>query len=260
MDTHLVFYVDMLGVRSLIKSQDIVRIEGLQNLLHDIALLRGPFELIDDRTDPIITRPEISTFSDHIVISYRIGGEGLVTDIVSGAFAAGRLIAELAATAFPLGLMIRGGATLGQLHHRDGVVLGEALVEAYELESQLANYPRVLLSKSLYSQLKEGMDWDFLLTDLDGLPHLNYFRWFCTYGEENGKIFVRWLDEVLTPVTENIQKLEAARSVKEVAKWVWFKNTVDQFISVAEKLFQGVSLVPGQKLAMRRHSKPRNER
>jgi hypothetical protein len=61
-------YVDLLGVRTLIKSQDIARIDDLQTLLHDVASLRGPFELIDGTTDPRITRPGtpdifFSTFS-----------------------------------------------------------------------------------------------------------------------------------------------------------------------------------------------------
>ena len=51
------------------------------------------------------------------------------------------------------GILLRGGITVGQLCHKDNIVYGPAMVEAYELESKSAIYPRVIVSEKFYLQL-----------------------------------------------------------------------------------------------------------
>lgn len=63
-----------------------------------------------------------------------------------------KLVAAIAAAALKLGVLIRGGATVEQLHHEQGVVLGEAMVEAYQLESSVSIYSRITVSRKIYSQ------------------------------------------------------------------------------------------------------------
>jgi len=55
----------------------------------------------------------------------------------------------LAAEAIRRGMLIRGGAAVGQLHHRNGVIAGRAMNDAYEIESRLAHYPRIAVSPDL---------------------------------------------------------------------------------------------------------------
>ena len=43
------------------------------------------------------------------------------------------------------GFLIRGGVTIGQISHSENTCFGPALVRAYQLESQFAFYPRVVL-------------------------------------------------------------------------------------------------------------------
>lgn len=49
------------------------------------------------------------------------------------------------------------------------------MVEAYELESRHAIYPRIAVSRALYSRVKFEPRNHVLLTDHDGITHLNYF-------------------------------------------------------------------------------------
>jgi hypothetical protein len=86
--------------------------------------------------------PATSTFSDHIVMSYPMSELRSITDETSHVALSLALIdlrnrvGMIAASAFPLGFLIRGGITLGGLYHSAGVVFGEGLVEAYRLESE----------------------------------------------------------------------------------------------------------------------------
>ena len=56
------------------------------------------------------------------------------------------LVQDIARWSLLSGFLIRGGITIGKLYHNatQGVVFGEALVEAYNLESKDAIYPRVI--------------------------------------------------------------------------------------------------------------------
>jgi hypothetical protein len=43
-----------------------------------------------------------------------------------------------------LGYFVRGAIALGKLYHDDEMVFGDALVRAYELETSVARFPRIL--------------------------------------------------------------------------------------------------------------------
>ena len=56
---------------------------------------------------------------------------------------------------YNLGLMMRGGISIGNLIHEEaGALFGPSMNEAYELESTLAIYPRIVFSKDATNHLK----------------------------------------------------------------------------------------------------------
>src|SRR4051794_26916634 len=61
-------------------------------------------------------------------------------------------LAGVAEMALRIGVLLRGGMDFGELYHQDGVVFGEALVRAYNLEKS-ARVPRVLVSDSIIAKL-----------------------------------------------------------------------------------------------------------
>ena len=98
-------------------------------------------------------RPEVSTFSDNIVISYPLASmtKELSPHSVPIFVLSQTLLSILASQALRLGFLLRGGAAIGRLYHDSGVIFGDALVEAYRLESQIAIYRRVILSPGITS-------------------------------------------------------------------------------------------------------------
>ena len=52
---------------------------------------------------------------------------------------------------------MRGAITVGDIHQSDeeNIIFGNALIETYELESNIAIYPRIILSKSAYKFMQD---------------------------------------------------------------------------------------------------------
>jgi hypothetical protein len=51
------------------------------------------------------------------------------------------------------GILIRGGITVGKLVKSWGQLFGPAIVRAYELESKIAKYPRIVVGKEVFEEL-----------------------------------------------------------------------------------------------------------
>ncbi|KJC48378.1 hypothetical protein UB31_16660 [Bradyrhizobium sp. LTSP849] len=82
------------------------------------------------------------TFSDCIVMSEKASPLGLVHLLAATTHAALSLL--------EIGIFIRGGFAKGLLYHSDQVVLGPAMIRAYQLESSIARYPRILVDQSTH--------------------------------------------------------------------------------------------------------------
>ena len=239
MSEHLIFFIDFLGFSKATCDWDEPKMAALIKLLHDLASLRSEFsfgEKLREGGTEFHIRPAITTFSDHIVISYpakhmvKLGEDDYLG---SALLLSQHLIGGLAANAMRLGLLIRGGATIGNLYHAGGVVIGKAMVEAYELESRVAIYPRIVVARKLYSQVKTTPRDMVLLEDHDGITHFNYFvSMILAGGGSPGADFKQqmnaWLAEARRIIAENIDTFEKQERWNELAKWAWFKNNLEK--------------------------------
>lgn len=84
----------------------------------------------------------ITQFSDCIVVSYRVQERSAVF----------WLLMEIAFCVVDLverGFLLRGGLTVGDLHHTKKHVVGPAMVRAHELESKVASSPRIIIDPSV---------------------------------------------------------------------------------------------------------------
>ncbi|MDX1922694.1 MAG: hypothetical protein SFW65_06170 [Alphaproteobacteria bacterium] len=249
MEEHLIIYIDFLGFAEATVEWDDKKAKQIIKLLHDLANLRSEFKLIKtERSDghSIEMRPTVTTFSDHIVMSYPIeklqilGGENFIEITL---FMIQRLVGALAAAAMNLGLLIRGGATIGQLYHADAVVMGKAMVEAYKLESKVALYPRIAFSRKLYSRVLTESRSLILSKDNDGITHLNYFSsMVLAGGGEPGEGFPLrlkiWLDNANDVIKSNIENFEKNEDWNKLSKWVWFNKHFEPIAKIHASNFK----------------------
>lgn len=151
-EVRLVAFLDVLGWRAAIeKSQtdpDLVKVLGL-----GLAALHGQADMVKwmqehggDSGWP--GDPQMTQFSDSIVISTSADLHGKFQLIMS---------LQQACTAMLMnGFLIRGGVTVGQMLHRGGLAYGPALTHAYDLESEVATHPRIILQNELSEAWGQG--------------------------------------------------------------------------------------------------------
>jgi hypothetical protein len=234
-ETHFTAFVDFLGFSEVsTKTDDITRSKVL-SLLLSLSALRGEFHVESTSQENGKTshiKPAISTFSDHIVISYPLDPIYADTDFdehttaffIMGQFT--KLLTSIAAAALHIGFLVRGGATIGKLYHAQGVVFGEALVEAVQLESRTSVYPRIVLSPQITDRPAWIDHHQHVAKDSDGLYHVDYFKELLLGSAPPGSAYgagVRsWLTDAGIVISRNLTELRRTGELTALSKWTWF--------------------------------------
>ncbi len=243
-------FIDFLGFKEVATETDESTRLKILDLLLSLSTLRGEFDVQSTGPENFKIRqirPAISTFSDHIVISYPtkpISADTGFDERNTAYFIRMhfyQLLTSIAAAALRIGFLVRGGATIDKLYHTKGVVFGKALVDAYEIESQTSIYPRVVLSH----QITNRQIWIENQTDIiqsgDGLYHFNYFKSLALSSAERGESYASnvkaWFEDVIGIVDKKLQELENKGKLKEFAKWAWFAR---EFLSGLEQQDQHI--------------------
>ncbi len=129
----VVAFIDIIGFGSIIKALDEQPglHEGIARTLRELK----SFESMSQKEGFAYSELEISAFSDSIVLS------GKPADAFSILWGAGWLQAELLKD----GILLRGGIARGKTFHEGGILYGEGMLKAYNLEKSTAFYPRVVI-------------------------------------------------------------------------------------------------------------------
>jgi hypothetical protein len=239
-------FVDFLGFSEVSSgTDDATRLKVLK-LLQALSALRGEFDVqstIQETGKTSHIKPAISTFSDHIVISYPLqpisseteSDEHLTAFIIVTQFM--ELFTRIAAAALRIGFLVRGGATIGKLYHARGVAFGEALVDAFQIESRTSIYPRVVLSPRITRRPMWIENQPDVAKGNDGLYHFDYFKPLLLKaappGERYAATLKEWLTDVMAIITKNFTEFENSGRLNELAKWAWFAR---EFRSGLERL------------------------
>jgi hypothetical protein len=228
-------FIDFLGFSEVSKDTDNSTRLKILDLLLSLSELRGEFDVQSTAQETGKMhqyRPVISTFSDHIVFSCPLEPISTVTGhdehgtavVVMLMF--NRLLTRIAAAALRIGFLLRGGATIGKLYHSRGVVFGEALVEAYEIESHTAIYPRVVLSSKITSKGTWIENQVGVIKGGDGLYHFDYFTMLLLSasmpGDSHAANVKAWFEDVSGRIDRNLREFESKGQLNKLAKWAWF--------------------------------------
>jgi hypothetical protein len=226
---HEVLFLDFLGFASAVQRWDDDRMEELVTVLVKIAEAQSDFgidgETQSDDGYKITTRPEITTFSDNLVVSYpcksaEIAGEAgeVVAKIWNGMVRERmqNITAQVVMAALDVGLLVRGGLSRGKLYHHGGVVVGEAMVDAYWLEKN-ARYPRVAVSSRV-------TDNDRLFTDEDDVRCLDYISAMMQLADDRHGNAKAWGQGKLAEIETTIKDLKDCGHKAE--KWAYFEKRI----------------------------------
>jgi hypothetical protein len=143
-------YIDILGWKDIIRRSAKKDADDSSGLA-DVATALRALRTVEDRARAISEhvkeqgaqqlKLEVTLFSDTAVLSCE-PNMGAINILVSQvqAFCVDLMLE---------GIFTRGAIVRGRLHHQDGVIVGPALVEAYELESTAAKFPRIVLADNV---------------------------------------------------------------------------------------------------------------
>jgi len=185
----LCLFLDILGFSSLVKNQ---KCNVVLNVIREI---KRELKSNKEYMDQIGTEPIATTFSDCIVLSL----EAEATDVEDAAnILVTATVKMLQDTYLNQEVSLRGGISYGELYHKSDGVFGPAMIKAYELESQFADWPRVIFDKSVIAHFK----------DKKGLPSIG----FTNYGDGFwGVDCLNRIEDVLNREVQRCLDSEAAR-------------------------------------------------
>jgi len=178
----LIGFIDILGFSDLLREKGAT----LPFLLADIfSEFRREVEFVNQNDAMHMFEStqylQVTNFSDCIVFSYPSDFDGALYYLLIRLFYLYRDFAEL-------GFLLRGGVDFGSLFHNAQNLYGPALVSAYNIESKMAVYPRVIISDNAYNwgiqnrppehSEKEwrSMIMDFIKLDHDGFRFFNFLN------------------------------------------------------------------------------------
>lgn len=191
-------------------------------------------------------------FSDSLILSANCTCDGLWSVLLC--------IKELALQLLELGLLIRGGVTIGKIHHDEQSVFGTGVNDAYRLESKVAKYPRIVLgqaaieaacryARELGGDAEKNRDY-WLERDEDGVWHLKYLAEFgandpANSGNGQDDRILKIGKRIQTKIQEKMDTTVENPAIFEKVRWLaltW--NGTAMTRGNRGSLFEGV-LFPG---------------
>ena len=186
----IILFLDFLGFRELVD-----RTVEEPAFLRDVVAAMDVVGALARDSKGLLASQQVTQFSDSIVVSYEVTEPSAVF----------WLLADIALCVVNLaerGFLVRGGVTTGQLYHTGRHVVGPAMVEAYRLESQVANVPRVVIDETVLDVARTargdqhapreeaGYARAYMTQDADGHYYFDYISWSSvievTGGENDG--------------------------------------------------------------------------
>ena len=234
----IVLFLDILAFTDLIDKS----IKSNNESIEITDRILNTLKLIDEKLKigSKFSSREITQFSDSIIVSFKLNDH---FELHNYFYKVCYVLAILLKNNF----IFRGAISSGWLYHKDNLIFGPALIEAYKLESNCAIYPRVILQKELYELLVRNYSLNFtnlererlyrnnqivlLKSDFDSFLYIDYFQTYTMYYREKEIIeidaFLRNLIE------EGIKTLD----IKIKPKYEWMKTKYNEMVDTVQELF-----------------------
>ncbi len=224
-EQRVLLYCDILGWKKFVvnKQHESRWRDKIPELLHDVWRLSAQAQDIERRGRQIDFDIRVGHFSDTMVFSTASSPEAHSLLIGHAAHLANKFLAE--------GFLCRGAIVVGALFHRNDKIFGPALVRAYEMESEIAKRPRILVAEDLARDVQSG---DMLVRDTDGCYSVEVFQ--LVWQQTNGN--VTWNKANLTPISAHIsRKLAEHRGNPPVhSKWQYAARQFNRFVALHPEL------------------------
>lgn len=246
---YLVLFMDILGFKDMMYRNEKREMESIIAFLYAIREKNSSYEYKLSSQGSWTTGKinlDITSYSDHIIASVPIlpeehpqKNEKSLLFWLFQEF--GQFITYVYWVGLNYGIILRGALAVGEMYIdlKQNISLGIPLIEAFDYETKLAIYPRVIISKSLLdyihslTQTKQSGDYNYgvieplIKRDVDGFFYFNYLHlpFCCLSGEK--------LNDIKKIIEHHIEICKGKKNLAALAKWRWletyFNNTLDHW-------------------------------
>lgn len=203
------------------------------------SLLREISYLIHKNKQCIIpnkySEGKIKIYTDNMVVAYPIKDDGEIEfdEVLDN-------VSEYQFNMALEGLFVRGGISVGEFYINEDIVFGPALLDAHNVESQIACYPRIILDNNTVKKVKKYIKYydvapqkSKIFIDTDGQWFLNYLNTiFKFYRECNNEYEFEVVQrELLLRHKKKIEEMlvKHKENIKVWDKYVWTANYHNYF-------------------------------
>lgn len=221
-DECIVAYIDLLGASEAIKNDvDDVNLNTVNYLVHaaqDLCSVEFPEGIGSFKS---------IVFSDNIVFSHSLGDLSRIQKqkTIHGLLAIASMFQFVA---LQVGILIRGGISMGDLYLDNHLVWGKALVSSYQLEKTTAIYPRVVVDEDVFEFISKDEDGRRVQCHVeegrDGCKVLD----FCSFIEPSSlDCFYKETLKTLAGMKKSLKKDRRA-----IQKVIWFESYLESNVAM----------------------------
>lgn len=227
-ETRLIAFIDILGWTRAIKEK---QFDELYDVINKIQVRcdsytehrRKELEKLEGfRINPMFFQVKFSMFSDAIAISMPISFEARICNTCS------ELIREFILNGF----LLRGGVAEGRLFHNEQTIFGDAIVEAYKLESEYAKYSRVMVARRIVDLMKRS-DPTSIIRDHLGEYVVDPFPMLAKGLTADALSQMYELDRLVAVIETNLKNIV---DLSALQKWEYMAKLATQSLSKFDDL------------------------
>jgi hypothetical protein len=223
----LIVYIDILGFKQKIETR------SANHISRCIRVIAEAVEPLGFKTTfPKLPRENFINFSDLCVLWFSLENPKKLPPVGWLNSQILKLVHAQSWLLFDEEILIRGGVTIGSLAKSYGQIFGPGLNRAYELESQQAKYPRVLVDQCVLEEFHRnpslcvhdpdtdaGYMKDMLKKDADGKLFVDYLR--VAAGElDDPSAFPAYMLNLSGFIDKQLAEFADTPSVREKYEWL----------------------------------------
>ncbi len=228
----VVFFIDILGFKSIIEGHNIKSPDEIIQIFKKIE--NHLDSKLFGKKDKSSTKKVIQ-FSDSIIISFKYNEPSRLFYTLINIL---HLQLNLAAVD---NVLIRGACEIGEAIHYKNLVFGSVINKSYELETNCAIYPRIIIAENIinecskYSANKDhtnedekGCIKDLLKQDTDGFYYIDYFSYDVAGGEmDDNEDWASYMYDLKSFIETGLKEQNV--SIKQ--KYLWLKDKYNKALT-----------------------------
>ena len=226
---HILAFLDFLGASEKMRAP-----AKNDKFLQDINAIYQHAKISKDVNPQL----KIKIFSDNIVIAEEIPNLDNQNSVIDIYWSVENFSLMLYTAAMVTGNLIRGYISIGNLYIDDIFVYGEALLNAHDGESKIANYPRIVVDKRIFANAQMDDMWknfnppdkdNIILRDMDGELYLNPFWGIPKVSEHNKKKEEQFFAHVAKMIIKEYKELFSKSKKSVFPKYHWLANQFNEY-------------------------------